>query len=64
MNKILPFLILLLFLFNTAYSGKKDIQKIKEAYKRMMESAHPTPDLFLNFRKFHVCNRENICQYF
>lgn len=44
MNKILPLIIMILFLFNNAYSGKKDIRKIREAYKRMMEWAHPTPD--------------------
>lgn len=43
MKKIVLFLILLLLASN-AYSGKKDIRKIKEAYKRMMENAHPTPD--------------------
>ncbi len=43
MKKFLPYLLILL-LFANAYSGKKDIRKIKDAYKRMMEAAHPTPD--------------------
>lgn len=40
---------LVIILVYPVYSGKKDIRKIKEAYKRMMETAHPTPDT--NFKE-------------
>jgi len=43
MKKVI-LLIVFILLFNPLYSEKQDIRQIKEVYRRLMESAHPTPD--------------------
>lgn len=43
MKKLL-YISLFVIIISPLFGGKKDIREIKEAFRRMMETAHPTPD--------------------
>ena len=60
--KNLLFLILFVLFINPIYSEKQEIRQTKEAFRRLMEAAHPTPDTNLR-EKFPMVPRMQSSKY-